>query len=1016
MAGRISSPAFVGRAGELTQGSAALARAAERQPAVLLVSGEAGVGKTRLLHEIATDARRRGFRILEGGCVQLGSDGLPFGPVIEALRGLSDELSPAQLDQVLGTSRAALMSVMPGMESSSNRPSSVETSQGTLFEHIFLVLRRLARLAPVALLVEDVHWADRTTLEFLVFVVRNLRDDPIALIGTYRSDELHRRHPLRPILAELERSGRAERLALQPFDRREVAAQVQGILGAEPDPELVDSVYARSDGNAFLAEELVAVGGGLGLPENLQDLVLVRVGVLGDATQELLRTASVAGSRFDLAQLAAVASLPHGGLFEAVREAIDAHILVPFGEADGDQFAFRHALLQEAIYMELLPSQRIPLHEAYARDLELNGRGDDAAGAAALAYHWAAARNFGRAFEASVRAGLAADAIYAVADARVNYERALELWDSVPDAEARSPLDRIDLLTRAATAAARTSRTKATGHLRAAIDLADRAGLPLRAGFLRAFLAALFWIWDDLVALDQLREAIAMIPTDPPSAERARALGQLGALLVTVERCSEGLLVLEEALAVMHAVGTPPFPVGTLATLGLDLTVPRRVESVALEQQGLALAALGDLETGLDRIGQSRAIANELQIASRINEGWIAESLVLTRAGMFEEALQRGLAGADEATAQGLAGMQGAINLFFAAQPLVALGRWNEAAQLIEQSLRQADDIGLMAVLDCVVAPFEVARGDFAMAERRLARQRGYARRVRWPFPITAHFAADAALALWRNDPGAAATSIREVLPSLDVATDIWVGHLGPLYALGLWAEADLAALGRRQESEGTARAAIDTGRELLGRMRAYAEDTAARRPLYTPQAAAWLASCEAEFGRAEGRSDPDAWAAAAAAWDRIRMPYPRAYALLREGQAVLAGRGDRARAADAIRQGSSIAAELGARPLAERFEDLAGRLGVRPEPDRVTQPGAPRHPGRYELTRRELEILDLLAGGRTDGEIAADLFISKKTVSVHINNIKGKLGADSRVGIIRSAAGLGLIRLETRS
>jgi DNA-binding CsgD family transcriptional regulator len=249
------------------------------------------------------------------------------------------------------------------------------------------------------------------------------------------------------------------------------------------------------------------------------------------------------------------------------------------------------------------------------------------------------------------------------------------------------------------------------------------------------------------------------------------------------------------------------------------------------------------------------------------------------------------------------------------------------------------------------------------------------------------------------------------------------------VYALGIRIEAELALGARARQAENDLRVAIDAGRRLLNRVRALAEDTAARRPVFSPQALAWLAMCEAEFSRLEGASDADLWATAAAAWEALGMPYPRAYALMREAQAALASRMDRARVAGAVLDAYAIADRLGAKPLLGKIEEIAARAGVRlgslpteigraptgatpdgPSPG-VTRTGAARNErGRYELTRRELEVLDLLAGGRSDGEIAAELYISKKTVSVHIGNIKGKLGAESRLEIVTSALSRRLI------
>jgi predicted ATPase len=239
---------------------------------------------------------------------------------------------------------------------------------GRLFELLLGVLHRLAEPSGLLVVAEDLHWADQSTRDLLGFLHRNLRG-PVALVLTYRSDELHRRHPLRPFLAELERAGHTERLELDRLGRRPLAALLKGILGEPAPAALVEQVEARSGGNPFFAEELLAAHqDGTRLPEALRELVLARVGTLPEATQRVLQVAAVAGTRVDHQLLAAVVGLDAGRLVELLREAVGRHVLV--AEAASGAYAFRHALVAEAVYDDLLPVQRGPLHAAYAHALE----------------------------------------------------------------------------------------------------------------------------------------------------------------------------------------------------------------------------------------------------------------------------------------------------------------------------------------------------------------------------------------------------------------------------------------------------------------------------------------------------------------------------------------------------------------------------------------------------------------------------------------------------------------------
>ena len=451
MAVRVSSPVLVGRVAESERMRAALDDARNGRSRALLVAGEAGVGKTRLVAEMAELAREEGMTVLVGGCIQVGEGALPYAPVVEALRGFVRRASPEELDAIVGPGRAGARPTPPGSRDAVDGPVadlSIGSTQGRLFELLLGVLERLAATSPLLLLVEDLHWSDRSTRDLLGFLVRNLRDAPIAIVMTYRFDELHRRHPLLPYLAELERSGRVERVGLEPFDLRDVTAQLQSIAGHDLPPALIESIHARSNGNAFFAEELLVAAGDDGrteLPPTLRDVLLARIAELAEPTQEFLRLASAAGQRVDPALLADAAGLDEATLFDALRECVARQILVPI-----------HRRASTAI-PSATPCSRRPCTTTSFR---ANGRagippslatleartGVDAPHAAELAYHWYAAHDLPRALETSVAAGRAAEARYAFPEASVEYERAIELWDQVPDAEARAGVDRIALL------------------------------------------------------------------------------------------------------------------------------------------------------------------------------------------------------------------------------------------------------------------------------------------------------------------------------------------------------------------------------------------------------------------------------------------------------------------------------------------------------------------------------------------------------------------------------------------
>jgi predicted ATPase len=519
MAAPLTSPTFVGRAAESARLAQARDRAAAGTPTVVVVGGEAGVGKSRLVGELVAGSRAAGAVVLAGGCVELGGEGLPFAPVVEALRTMARGIDGPELaTAVPEPTKAELARLLPELgQPPAGGPEQpwldLGSGQGRLFELLLGLLERLAAERPTILVVEDLHWADRSTRDLLAFLVRNLRQGRLLLVLTYRSDELHRRHPLRPFLAELERDRRVERLELARFDRGEVAAQLTGIFGVPPLAGLVDRIHARSGGNAFFVEELAAAAAsGLDgeLPPNLRDTLLARIELLPEPTQQVLRVAAAAGGRVEHDLLAEVAGLPEPELLAALREAVSAQVLV--ADAEDGTYGFRHALVKEAAYGELLPGERTRLHGRFAVALaERAANANAPALAAELAWHWYAAHDLERALPAAIEAGLAAEGTYAFAEAQAHFERALELWERVPAGTERS-MDKVELLWRAAEAAANTAASeRAIALVRAALAEVDPRREPVRAGLLTQRLANHLRLAGRPGAFEAYQEAVRLV-------------------------------------------------------------------------------------------------------------------------------------------------------------------------------------------------------------------------------------------------------------------------------------------------------------------------------------------------------------------------------------------------------------------------------------------------------------------------------------------------------------------------
>jgi DNA-binding CsgD family transcriptional regulator/tetratricopeptide (TPR) repeat protein len=988
---QVTAGRFVGRIQELARLEDLLARAAAGQPLVVLLGGEAGIGKTRLVEQLAATATQQGVRVLGGGCVPLGEEGLPFAPLVEALRGLADELDPAELEAVAGPARQELGRLVPDLAWSGEAGTGtavVGAGQGRLFALLLGVVERLAATMPLLWVVEDLHWADRSTRDLVAFLAASLRSGRVLLVGTFRSDELHRLHPLRRLLAELGRNRRVRRLELERFTRAELAEQLAGLLGADPPGRLLDDLYTRSEGNPFFAEELLLAGADPGvLPPSLREVLLTRVVRLGQGTQRLLRVAAAAGPGATQPLLAAVAGLDDQQLLEGLREAVDQQVLLP-EPGGGAGYVFRHALLAEAVYSELLAGERVRLHTALAGALEAGLEAGDAPAsrAARLAYHWAAAGDQPRALTASIAAAAAAERVYALAEAQLQLERALGLWDRVPDAEQRAGADRVGLLARCAEAAYGAGDfTRAAELVRQALPLVDAARQPLRASLLHEQVARCLRRLRDPAALDEHQAAVRLVPRQP-SVERARVLGSLAQYLLTVDRFAEVRGPAAEAITIAEQVGA------------------RAEEATAHAALGDALVHLGDPDAGLAELAAAVRLATQTGEVIVVLRTLVSRSDGLVAAGRLEEAVVVALDGLQQARRVGLVRGSGPVLAANATEALVALGRWEQAEQVSREGLEGAPSDAASVSLPLARAALELGLGDPDAVQARLQ-----AVRRLLPAPISQALTAGplfcglAEVALWRGDLDQARQLVAEAVPLVAANPR----YAAPLYGLGVRIEADRAELARARHP-GQPAPDDTTAAALLERL-----DEAATGPAAAglPELAAWHATAAAERTRQQGAADPAAWAAAVAAWERLGQPYRAAYAGFRQAEALLAA-GDRDAAAQVLGRAAEITGRLGARPLEGEVQALArrARLGLAP-PAGATVPAAdaPTPAEQLGLTPREVEVLVLVAAGRSNRQIAQALFISPKTVGVHVSNILAKLGVAGRVEAAAVAHRLGL-------
>jgi DNA-binding CsgD family transcriptional regulator/tetratricopeptide (TPR) repeat protein len=1059
----VVSPVFIGRREELASLAEQLGRARESGPAFALVGGEAGVGKTRLTRELASLAAGQGCCVLTGQCVELGGEGLPLAPLVDALRTLARTMPPDLLADVLGPAAPALARLLPELgraTASADSPSpgalgSDDMSKAQLLEHVLGTLDRLSGVRPVLLAVEDLHWADRSTLDLIAFLFRSLRHSRVMIAVTYRSDELHRRHPLRPLLTSWERDRSINRVGLSRFSRDEVAAQLGAILGQRPATAVTDTVFDRSGGNAYLVEELagaVSAGGDpADLPPSLADVLLSRVDALTDVAQRLLRTASVAGQAVSDGLLAEVAGLDDAELLRALRETVDGHLLVV--DPSGHGYAFRHALTRDAVYEDMLPGERVRLHAAYAaaldRDPDLGG-GDDA-DASALAYHWYAALDLPRALPASVRAAARAAAAGAPAEALRLLERALEIWPRVADARERTGMDRVGVSRLAADAAYRSGTLDRARSLLAdalaELSADGPGGDPLaHALLLERYAVVQRDSSEAAAAAATLQRAIELLPPDQVTRAHAVVLAAMAGSQLRADDMSGCAETARRAIEAARATGARDAEADASVTLGSSLSYLGSAEvglaalrdglRLALERGGPAAgggtarprggppAARGPAAAGprTDEAGFAGAERAAVTLRAYINLSDVLELL-----GRHAEAAQTAAEGIALATKTGMTRTLGSFLIGNRADSLLRMGRLDEADELTAQALAGLPEGVFSATLHQFRAEMAVMRGRYdeaAVDNRATRRIIGASFDVQ--FTQSLRYTAGM-IALGTGDIAAARDAVTEGLPDL---TSPWGARYGwPLLWLGMRAEADAATAHRDRREPLPA--------ELTGRC-AQLAGLAAQVQTPAPCWEAYRQLTAAEHVRAAGTGTPATWVAAVTAWRRAAEPYPLCYTLLRLAEAQTAA-GDLDAAAAAVRESHALATRLGAAPIAAEAESLArrARLSLVEAPaGRAAAQGVAREPAsgpagtdgtagtagtagsapqpadelaRFGLTEREREVLILVAAGRSNPEIARALFISAKTASVHVSNILAKLGVSGRVEAAAVAHRLGV-------
>ncbi len=991
MLGRVSSLRFVGRREELAALEGAAVQASEGLGSVVLLSGEAGMGKSRLLSELAQRVADE-MTVVVGECLPFAEGELAYAPVVAALRSLARQRDTPEIAALLGPRRLVVAGRAPELslpDDGAHDPVSGEMSQGHLFERLLALFVEAARTQPLVLVVEDFQWVDRSTRDFLAFLVRATRREPLALIVSYRSDELRRGHPLRPFVLELERSGRATRVELGPFTRSELGEQVGAILDDAPSAAVVDDLLARSEGNPFFTEELLVASRRADerLSESLRDTLLARVECQRSDVREVLRIAAVTGRTVDHALLAAATDLAEDDLNEALREAVEDYLLAP--EALTAGYSFRHALLREAIYFDLLPGERQSLHLRLARLLgEQSATAPVTAGTAAeVAHHFYAAGEFPDALVASVTAGIAAEGLPAFCEAWLHYGRAIEIWDRATPTPDGLPLDRIEVMRRAAHAALLAGETEPAIVLaRSVLDVTDEHQDPVAAALAHERLGRYLWTAGrGEVALGEYARAVELMPAQPPSASRALVLAAEGQVLMLANRTSESNARCDEALAIARAVGA------------------EAVEAHVLNTSCGNLTATGDFDGALDAATRALQIGRRLGGGEEIGRSYTNGSDALEKAGRLEDSIAMAQEGVASAAQFGIDRNCDDFLRGEVAGRLIARGRLDEAHELLRAVIDRGPTGLNAAMVYGHLGQLALERGQFdeAAAALDLADEQINGSQVAmWLGPPCA---ARASLELWRGRPHAALSVIDRCLER--VVRDEYAFYTARLYQHGVRACADLAAT-----TSGDRRTLLrcrTKARELLERLDALIEQ---QECATAPLVWAGRAACAAERSRVGEPGDAALWAEAVRQWDALGIGHEAAYARWRQAEALLVVSGERGEVEALLRAAHQVTVELGAGPLRTELETLGRRARIE-----LGEPGPGRASAGLEqadLTPREGEVLALLADGLTNREIGAELFISSKTVSVHVSRILGKLSVPNRAAAAAAASGLGIKRV----
>jgi predicted ATPase/DNA-binding NarL/FixJ family response regulator len=948
---------LIGRQRELAALRDAIGTAAGGDGGLFLVAGEGGVGKTALVESALAE---------DGGLVLRGAADQrmvrPYAPVVAAFRSyqraVPDGLSGA------GPLSEHLALILPELGS-----PPADTDQATLFEAVGNLFEQIARRQPTVVFLDDLQWVDAATAELLLQLDRALEAVPVLVLGAYRSDEVARGHPLRRVRSELRRRRRLQELTVEPLGPVDTTALAARVLGTRLGNRLAQSLYDRTQGMPFFIEELAAALAAAGrletaagtaelgpeetlpLPDTIKETVLLRTERLSPVGRHTLEIAAAAGLGFDLELLAAL-----GGA-DGLDEAIQRGFLV---EVD-QQGAFRHALIREAVYDDTGWTRRRSYHRRLAEELALRGAAPEA-----VAEQWLAGGERDRARPSLLAAAERFCQVHAYHDAARAISRAIELWPEGQDED-----DRLTALERLGHCA--QLHGDLTGAARAWQEVTDACRARGELSRLAELQRRLAGIYELQGAWDRALEA---------RAAAAEAFAEQGQEL---EAATEQLAAASHLQAAANLTTALDLIAGAGPAVERTGSIQLRVHALSLE--GQIRAKLGDTQRGVELAREGLALALAENLTEPAAEAYYRLASALQAAADYPQALDAYAAASDFCDQQGIAGM-GEVCFACLAPVMVKTGEWDRAVEVCRAIL----DVGDAPATARMVAAAElgivyVLRGETRRTRRLLSDSLAFGRRnQRFGLEVeAAHGLARADVLGGRVDD--ALQRARDLISRIADREE----HHYSVSALR-WTTTMFARQGLKAD---VARSA-----ELLSQ-------TAGA--LGTAEAVAGLGHALGELALADGDA-----AGAAQQFTRaldllgdVSVPYERAETELRAAIA-LAAAGERGLAIEHLTAVYRTARRLGARPLARAAAEELARLG-----EKVERRLGRRAAGELEhagLSRRELEVLRLVSVGRTNREIAQGLFLSPRTIDMHVRNVLTKLGCRSRTEATRRAAELGLL------